>query len=89
MYRREHPNWLSRTKLSPESIHTNNIIWAQRVIFGNIYVYTNKYIHAKTIYEQRGHGFERDQEGVYGRVWREVREERNGVIKLQSKNKQK
>jgi hypothetical protein len=33
-----------------------------------------------TIKEKRGHEFERKQEGIYGRIWREEREEINDVI---------
>ena len=31
---------------------------------------------------KRGHEFEREKGGIYGRVWREEREGRNVIIKL-------
>lgn len=44
--------------ISPENIHTINIL-TQKVIFRNIYVYTDTYIHATTNNEKRNHEFER------------------------------
>lgn len=37
---------------------------------------------------EKGHEFEREQGGVYGRIWREGREGENAVI-IVSKNKNK
>lgn len=52
------------------------------------YVYTNTYMHAVTVDEKRGHGFEREQGGVYRKAWREVRREQNVVIKIQSQKEE-
>lgn len=71
--------------VSPVNIHTSSIIWTQQILFGNICVYTNTYMHAITIDEKRGHEFEGDQEGVYERVWREEGEGRNVVKNTFSK----
>ena len=46
------------------------------------------YLHATTIKEKRGHEFEWQQGGVYGRVWTEEREGGNDVI-ITSKNETK
>ena len=35
-----------------------------------IYVYTYAYIHAATIHEEIGQGFEREERGVYHWVWK-------------------
>ena len=52
--------------VSPENIHTSNIIQTEQVIFRNIYVYTctyiyteayHAYMHAITINEKEGHEF--------------------------------
>lgn len=41
--------------------------------------------HIRILNEKKGHGFPRDQKGVYGRVWREERDESNDVIILYQK----
>lgn len=43
--------------------HTSNIIWTQIVIFKNINVYKNTYMHIVTI-EKRGHEFEQEKRDV-------------------------
>lgn len=45
LLREEHTNWLSSAKWSALKTHTSNIIWPQKVIFGNIY-HIYKYIYA-------------------------------------------
>lgn len=58
--------------LSPENMHDTRNITTQieHVVFRNIIVHT--YIHVIIINEKRGHTFERDQGGVYGRSgWEE------------------
>jgi hypothetical protein len=52
-----------------ENIYTSNIIILNRF-------YLRKYtcLHVITISEKRGHDFKRQQEGVYGSVWREESE---------------
>jgi hypothetical protein len=37
-------------------------------------------MHLAIVNEERGHGFEKDQEGLYGRIKREERVGRNDVI---------
>jgi hypothetical protein len=44
-------------------------------------------VHAITISEKRGHEFEREWEGVYGRVCMEEREGRNLVIIISKTNR--
>ena len=45
-------------------------MWTQQVIFRNICVYAHTYTHAITISEKRGHEFEREKGGAYGRLRR-------------------
>lgn len=40
------------------------------------------YMHSIAISEKRGHELEGEWGGVYGKVWKEERKERNVVIKL-------
>ena len=54
--------------VSPENIHTSNIIQTEHIIFRNIFVYTYSYMHITTISEKRGHEFEREQGRVYGKI---------------------
>jgi hypothetical protein len=42
--------------------------------------------HVETINNKIGHEFERDQESIYGRIWRKKMKEYNDVI-IVSKNK--
>jgi hypothetical protein len=65
--------------VSPEYIHTSNVTQTQQVIFGNISVYANTYMHVVAVSEKRGHGFERERR-LYGSICREKKEERNYVI---------
>lgn len=41
--------------------------------------------YIRILNEKKDRGFPRDQEGVYGRVWRKERDERNDVIILNQK----
>lgn len=60
----------------------SNIIQIKQVIFRkNIYAWT--YIHVPTINEKRDE-FERQQEGVHVKVWREKGERKDDAIILQS-----
>lgn len=69
--------------LSLENIRRNALIQTRQVIFRNAYVCTNTYMHVIITDEQGGHGFEGEQEGAYGTVWKEERERRNIVIKTE------
>lgn len=60
-----------------------------KVISINIYVCRDTYIHIITVNGKRGHGFEGEQEGSYGRVWREERVKMNVVIRISKINKTK
>lgn len=51
-----------------------------------IQMYMYLQMHAIAIIERRYHEFEG---GAYGRVWKEVRQGKNIIIKIQLKNKQK
>jgi hypothetical protein len=51
---------------SSENICASNFIQIKQVIFSSIFV--DAYIHKTTTNEKRGHGFEREQGGVSGRV---------------------
>lgn len=62
--------------VSYETIYTNNIIWTQQFVYKDIYAYANTYKHAVAVSGERGHKFERQQEGIYERVYREEREGR-------------
>lgn len=62
----------------PENIHTTNI-QTEQVIFRNRYVCI--YIVVTIISGERGHEFEREKQSVYRKVWREVQEQINDVIK--------
>lgn len=46
------------------------------IAFDRLGNYTYAYIHVTTINEDRDHEFEREQRGLYGRLWREGREGR-------------
>lgn len=39
--------------------------------------------------KKRGHGFETEWRGAYGKVWIEEREGRNAVVKIQSQKQTK
>lgn len=59
-----------------EHIYASNILWSDHVAFRNnahIYICMQKLM--KTGYE-----FERVKEMVYGKIWREEREEKNHTI---------
>ena len=57
--------------MSPENIHIGNIIcnqqiiWNQHLRYRNTHVYANRYMHAVTIDEEKGH----ELEGEWGGVW--------------------
>lgn len=57
------------------NIYTSNIIPTEKFVFRNMHACTYIYMHATTITEKRSHEFEREQECVYGKAWREEREE--------------
>lgn len=48
----EHTNWLSRNNSQPWKHITSNIIWNQKIIFRNIYVYTTTSMHSIIINEK-------------------------------------
>lgn len=58
-------------------------MWSQQLIFGNMYVCTNTYIHAIPTDEKRGHVFEEEQKGNMG-VFGGRKENRKNVVKIQS-----
>ena len=64
--------------VSPENIHTRNIIQTEQFIFRNMYVYT--YMRIIATNEKRDHKLERENAGVYKWVWREKREGRNYIL---------
>lgn len=76
--RRAHQRANQCQTVSPESIHSNNSPWTQYIVFRNIYVNTDRYMHAIAI-EKRGHKFEGRQEGVNERICG-----RYSAIKIQS-----
>lgn len=43
-------------------------------------------MHQTTVYEKGGHYFEREKGVLYGRTWKEEKEEGNDVIILQTHN---
>lgn len=52
---------------SPENVHTSNISESGQVIFSNLYVCIDTYMHV-TIIGKRGHQFARQEGGIYGRA---------------------
>lgn len=60
-----HKNWLSSAKWPVLKTYTGNK-WTQQVIFRNIHVYTNTYMHAVIIREKRCYEFKGKQGRVYG-----------------------
>lgn len=55
--------------VSPENVPTSNIMQTKQDLFSNKYVYTNTYMHTVSE-EKRGHEFEGECHGMYGRVWK-------------------
>lgn len=53
--------------ISPESIYTSNIVWAQEVVVRTIYVYSDTYIHIIALNEKRGYEFKENWVGYMGR----------------------
>jgi hypothetical protein len=51
--------------VSPENIHTSDIIQTEQVIFRNIYVYTYRCV---TTITEKSHEFERARDGLEGEV---------------------
>lgn len=51
--------------------YTQITFQTEQVIFRNIYVYTYAYIHVTMISEKRDYKFEREQEELDGKVWKE------------------
>jgi hypothetical protein len=66
--------------VSPENRHTRNSTGTQQVLFKNISVPTNPFIHAVTISENRGHDFEEERGELHGKDQREEREGRYVVL---------
>lgn len=62
----EHTNWLSNSRSALKTIHTSNSIWAEQVIFRNIYTH----MHPIIISEKQAKNLKK-WEVVYGRIWRE------------------
>lgn len=63
----------------PENMHTSNITLTEEVVFKTIYTYTYMYTyilhkhtqrHIMKINEKRGREFERQEDQVYGKVWK-------------------
>jgi hypothetical protein len=56
--------------ISPENIYMSNIIHSKQVIFRylEIYVHMYAYMYITMINDKRGHEFERDQGGLYGKA---------------------
>lgn len=50
-----------------------------------MHIYVDTSMHTVTTDEKRSYEFEGEWIGIYGRVWREEKEERNVVIKVLSK----
>lgn len=55
-------------------------------VLRNTYVYTHTYMYIIVISEKRGQEFEREQVGVYKRIWREEKEWINDVIIISKKS---
>lgn len=53
-------------------------------MYVGMYVYIYLYMSI-TINLKKVHGFERTQEGVYGKIWKEEREEKNVITFLKNK----
>lgn len=47
-----------------------------------MYAYTDTCMHVTIINGKGGHGFGREQRGLYGRIWREENEKGNYMIVL-------
>lgn len=59
----------------------SNIIQTEQIMFRNIYIHihNNECMHVTTMNEN-GHEFERGKGRVCGKIWRKIKERRNGVI---------
>lgn len=69
----------------PENIHTSIIIWPEKIVLENIYIFfTNVcvHLHEVTNSEKGGHKFEGEWEGIYKKAWEEERKGINAPIKL-------
>ena len=66
--------------VSPENIHTSNIIQTEPVIFRNMQLNTNTHTNTYLTTILKGHKYEREQGGVYRRSWNEKREGRKYVL---------
>lgn len=76
--------WVIQYKvISLINIYTSNRTQIKTSIFSNILVYT--YRHVARINEPKCYKFVREQEGLYGKLWKEGRKGRNVII-LQSQN---
>lgn len=73
--------------LSPKNMCTTNIVQTKQFIFRNIYANINTFMHAATVYEERGQEIWKRVKGVYERFWREKREEE--MVYLLQNNKTK
>lgn len=52
--------------VNPENIDTDNIIWTGKIIFQNIYVYTDTYMHALTTTGKKAMNLKESREGFMG-----------------------
>lgn len=72
----QHTKRLSHTKRPSLKTDTPIILYRLSCIFRNIHVYACISIYVTAISEKRGHEFERELEGIRGRI---LRKEREGV----------
>lgn len=80
---RVHQLFVQCQMVSPENIHVRNITWTEQIIYRNIYcIYT--YACNNSRWKKRLWIWRRVGE-VFGRVWREEREERVDVTSLKKK----
>lgn len=57
-------------------------MWTQEIIYRNIYVYVNTFIHAIKSDVEWAHQFEGEWGVVDRRVWRKESKRRNAVMRL-------
>lgn len=67
--------------MSPENIHTST--QTAQVVFTYLGIYRYTYMYVATSNDRRGHEFEREQGGLYGRLWRKEKEGGNHIIYFQ------
>lgn len=60
--------------MTPPGDMSTWIVYTEKTVFRNIYVYTFTYVHVISINEKGGHGFGGEQRGVYLRVWGKKRQ---------------